>query len=102
MIWRKLKIHLSQDEDLLENIESIQNFINEIQDIAYNDQKYKEFKSKNNIFKTNTTSTDYFEITRRAYFEQYAKPDASGIKVDEQITTITVEASTIDDFFSLM
>ena len=102
MIWRKLKIHLSQDEDLLENIESIQKFINEIQDIAYNDQKYKEFKSKNNIFKTNTTSTDYFEITRRAYFEQYAKPDASGIKVDEQITTITVEASTIDDFFSLM
>ena len=70
-----------------------------IQDIAYNDQKYKEFKSKNNIFKTNTTSTNYFEITRRAYFEQYAKPDASGIKVDEQITTITVEAGTIDDFF---
>lgn len=51
------------------------------------------------MFKTNTTSADYFEITRRAYFEQYAKPDASGIKVDEQITTITVEAGTIDDFF---
>lgn len=99
MIWRKLKIHLSQDEDLLENIESVQNFINEIQDIAYNDQKYKEFKSKNNIFKTNTTSADYFEIARRAYFQQYAKSEASGIKVDEQITTITVEAGTIDDFF---
>ncbi|KXU49913.1 MAG: hypothetical protein UFX20_06610 [Longibaculum muris] len=51
------------------------------------------------MFKTNTTSADYFEITRRAYFEQYAKPDVSSIKVGEQITTITVEAGTIDDFF---
>ena len=31
------------------------------------------------MFKTNTTSADYFEITRRAYFEQYAKPDVSSI-----------------------
>lgn len=41
MIWKKLKIHLSQDQELLKNIETVQNFINEIQDIAHNDQKYK-------------------------------------------------------------
>ena len=41
MIWKKLKIHLSQDQELLKNIETVQNFITEIQDIAHNDQKYK-------------------------------------------------------------
>ena len=38
----------------------------------------KNSNQKTNIFKTNTTSTNYFEITRTRYFEQYAKPDASG------------------------
>ena len=70
-----------------------------MQDIAHNDQKYKDFESRSDIFKIDTTSTDYFEVARRAYFEEYAKPNDSGIKVDEQITTITVEAGTIDDFY---
>lgn len=93
-----------QNDDRLVDIEEekreeAQSFINTMQDIAHNDQKYKDFESRSDIFKIDTTSTDYFEVARRAYFEEYAKPNDSGIKVDEQITTITVEAGTIDDFY---
>ena len=93
-----------QDDTKVQSIEdekrqTVETFINKMQDIAYNDEKYNNYESTSDMFKINTSSTDYFEVARRAYFEEHAKPNDSGIKVDEQITTITVESGSIDDFY---
>lgn len=79
--------------------ESDLSYINEMHELVNNQKAYDSLKSGDRYYKIETTSADYFEITRLAYQQQYFENPSDGIDVDEQIQTITVLNGNQDEFF---
>lgn len=73
--------------------------IEKMQQIIKDDPTLKNYESEQSIFKINTDSTDYFEVSKEAYFTQLDLFKESRFKEEGQIQTISVKAGSIQDFY---
>lgn len=79
--------------------ESAKKLINNMKDIIDQDPELKNYTSTYDIFKVETTSTDYLEVIKQVYLTDINRGDSS-FQEEGQITKIKVPAGTIYDFYA--
>ncbi|MEY8676686.1 hypothetical protein [Thomasclavelia cocleata] len=64
-----------------------------------NKEDYNNFKSRGDLFKIQTNSNDYIEITGLAYQKEQELGGDTGVIVDTNGTNLSIKAGTINDFY---
>ena len=73
--------------------------VNEMHSLINNKEDYNNFKSRGDLFKIQTNSNDYIEITGLAYQKEQELGGDTGVIVDTNGTNLSIKAGTINDFY---
>lgn len=68
-------------------------------DLISNKKDYDNFESRGDLFKIQTDSNDYVEITGLAYQKEEELGGNTGVAVDTKGLNLSIKAGTINDFY---
>lgn len=73
--------------------------VNNMYDLINNKEVYNNFKSRGDLFKIQTNSNDYVEITGLAYQKEEELVGDTGVIIDTRGLNLSVKAGTTNDFY---
>lgn len=94
----KEDVQVQQDIDNQERQKAL-DIVNDMHDLISNKKDYDNFESRGDLFKIQTDSNDYVEITGLAYQKEEELGGNTGVAVDTKGLNLSIKAGTINDFY---